>query len=174
MDAVSALAEQWESTRWYFETTAEGISAEQLYWVPPGTANSLLTTYVHTVYETDEFVHGLFQGKDLLTAGVWAGKTGVSQPLPPDRTTWRDWTRAVGLDQPGLKAYTAAVFDAAGRYIGGLKPEDLDRKLDLSAMGLGQQSLNWALYNLVIGHVQSHTGDISALKGLQGLKGFPF
>lgn len=173
MDVISALEEQWGSTRWYFEATADGVSVEQLYWVPPGTANSILTAYVHTVYETDEFVQGLFQERELLATGMWAGKMGVSKALPHDRTTWREWTGAAGVDQPALKAYSEAVFDAAGRYISGLKPEDLDRQVDLSAIGLGQQSLNWSLYNLVIGHVQSHTGDISALKGLQGLKGFP-
>ncbi len=51
---------------------------------------------------------------------------------------------------------------------------ELGRQLDLSTFGLGAQSLNWALYNLVIGHAVSHAGEIAAVKGVQGLKGHPF
>ena len=46
--------------------------------------------------------------------------------------------------------------------------------LDLSAFHPGTQTLNWAIFALVIAHMASHTGEIGAIKGVQGLKGLPF
>ncbi len=53
-------------------------------------------------------------------------------------------------------------------------PDDLEREIDLSNFGLGKQSVAWVMNNGVIGHVASHCGEISCLKGLQGAKGYPF
>ncbi|MEK7214995.1 MAG: hypothetical protein AAB289_05310, partial [Chloroflexota bacterium] len=59
-------------------------------------------------------------------------------------------------------------------FAGGLSAADLDRPIDLAGFGLGVQTMNWALYNFIIGHAAQHTGEISTVKGCQKLKGYPF
>ncbi|MEZ4720102.1 MAG: hypothetical protein R2851_29065 [Caldilineaceae bacterium] len=46
----------------------------------------------------------------------------------------------------------------------------MDQDLDLSAMGFGTQKF----LSLGLAHLGWHTGEISALKGVQGRKGYPF
>ena len=50
----------------------------------------------------------------------------------------------------------------------------LDEMRDLSAQGLGRRSVGWMLNALVAGHLNNMAGELSCLKGLQGLKGYPF
>jgi hypothetical protein len=42
------------------------------------------------------------------------------------------------------------------------------------AVGMGTKSVGFVVNNAVIGHAFSHRGEISALKGVQGKKGYPF
>lgn len=54
----------------------------------------------------------------------------------------------------------------------GTKPHDLDRTVDLSLLGLGEQTVGFLL-TISAGHDLMHTGEIAAGKGLLGLKGYP-
>jgi hypothetical protein len=80
----------------------------------------------------------------------------------------------VQIDLPALREYTAAVFAGADAYIASLEAASLDRELDLTANGLGKQSVSWVLSALVTGHVNNMAGEISALKGTLGAQGYPF
>lgn len=44
----------------------------------------------------------------------------------------------------------------------------------MSAFGMGGRKLHSVLAGMVIGHAASIMGEISVLKGIQGLKGYPF
>ena len=55
-------------------------------------------------------------------------------------------------------------------YLASIKDSNLSRKIKLP---FGEQSLEWILNNVIVGHVHEFTGEISCLKGLQGLKGYP-
>ncbi len=112
-------------------------------------------------------------GRQPLGMSAFAGKTGVSEPPPMDGA-WDEWARRVKVDLPALKQYAQAVYNNTLDYASSLKPDDLDREIDLSNFGLGKQSLAWVMTNGVVGHVASHCGEISCLKGLQGAKGYPF
>jgi hypothetical protein len=50
----------------------------------------------------------------------------------------------------------------------------LTREVDLSAMGMGVQTVGFVLDNALLGHAYCHCGEISAAKGIQGKKGYPF
>ena len=59
-------------------------------------------------------------------------------------------------------------------YLAALTPEDLDTPVDLSGVGGGQSTLGNVLGRRIVGHVDNIAGEISCLKGLQGLRGYPF
>jgi hypothetical protein len=44
----------------------------------------------------------------------------------------------------------------------------------MSAFGMGKMKLGGYLTGIIIGHAHNITGEISVLKGIQGLKGYPF
>jgi uncharacterized damage-inducible protein DinB len=82
--------------------------------------------------------------------------------------------QSVDVDLPQFRAYAKAVHAAADAYLASLQPGDLDRPVDLGGFGLGVQTTTWVIFNFIIGHVSCHTGEISAIKGVQDLKGYPF
>jgi hypothetical protein len=55
----------------------------------------------------------------------------------------------------------------AGTGAGG--PDELDREIERGSMG--KRTLNWWLTLLVV-HAANHTGEISAVKGIRGFKGY--
>jgi hypothetical protein len=116
--------------------------------------------------------------KSLLEQG-WAEKNGLSAQHPAMDADWEknfaEWATTVKADLPKLKEYAKAVFQQSDEFFSGLKDQDLwDKKVDLSMWGLGEWPLIRFILRILISHVDSLTGEISAGKGLQGLKGYPF
>ena len=105
----------------------------------------------------------------LYETGDFAGRTGMSQPMVmgPD---YFAWTRAVQVDLSAARAYAQAVYAATDDYLASLSEADLDSPLDIP--GLGQRSLAWLLSQWVLGHVHDETGEISAIKGVNGMIGY--
>jgi uncharacterized damage-inducible protein DinB len=73
------------------------------------------------------------------------------------------------LQPANLLEYQKAVWAATDTYLAGLTAEDLDRKVIL-----GKREMTAAeLLIMAIHQSLSHTGEIAALKGVQGAKGLP-
>ena len=172
MDANSLLRDQVRQAHLFLEGTLDDVTPEQAHWQPEGKANSLGSTYAHMVTGEDGFIHAFLKGGAPLFATSWAGKEGLSEPPPPDRE-WEQWGHRLQVDLPALRQYAQAVYAATDEYLASLSEADLTRPLDLSDVGLGQQTLAWVISNGITGHVMSHWGEIACLKGLQGGRGFP-
>lgn len=160
--------------RWAWELLGlvmADATVETTHWQPPGTANSIAATYAHALCSTDAILHRLFQSAQPLYEGAWLDRTGVSSP---QWSSDQEWARNVRVELKAAAAYGQAVFNAVDAFLMSLNGEDADREIDLSAFSLGARSLDWCLNALVIGHLNNLTGEISAIKGVQGGKGFPF
>ena len=175
MESTVLIREQMESGHGFLEMTLADVTTEQLGWLPPGKANPLGATFAHLVLGEDFLINGMLRGAAPLAAAAFAGKTGLGEMAPaPGQGDWGEWGRRVKIDLGPLRAYAKAVFGATDVYLGALSPADLDRQIDLSALGLGNHSLAWVLTNGGVGHVYGHMGEIACLKGLQGARGYPF
>src|SRR5205823_2210564 len=109
--------------------------------------------------------------------GTWAGRTGLSEPMPgpgPEWAGYAAWTRRVKIDLPALRQYAQAVAAETDAWLAALDDADLDRPMDLSGLGLGQHTLATAAALLIANHLGTETGEIAVLKGLQGARGYPF
>lgn len=153
------------------EMTMADASPELMSWTPPGIANPIDATYAHAVCGADGVLHGMLKGSIPLYAGDWAGKTGISEPRF-DQTL--EWARSVTVNLPAARQYAQAVYAAVDSYIASLTEADLAREIDLTGVGMGFRSLDWCLSALITGHINNMAGEISALKGVQGAKGYPF
>ena len=178
--AVSLLREQIQAAHQLVEGTIANVTPEQAHWVPPGIAVPLGATYVHIVISEDGTVNGLLKGGAPLFASTWTGKIGVSE-LPPMMNPqkvgfpdWSGWSRRVRVDLEALRQYAKAVYAATDGYLASLKDKDLSRSVDLSALGLGKSTVGYVLINGILGNAFSHGGEISCLKGLQGVRGYLF
>jgi hypothetical protein len=175
MDAISLLQQQFRNAHGWLEGTMKDVTPEQAQWTPPGRANPLGATYAHIILSEDAMVNGMVGGGAPLFATTWAGKTGLSEmpPPPSDSQPWDAWARRVRIDLPALQQYAQAVYAASDKCLASLPPEALDRTVDLSAFGMGQESVANFLGSVAAAHVRDHSGEISCLKGLQGSRGFP-
>ena len=174
MDAVSLLRQQLQDAHGLLDETIKDVTAEQAHWTPPGIANPLGASYAHLVLSEDFLINGMLKGSAPLAASAWAGKVGLSEPPPPPTEPWDKWGRQVRVDLRALHEYAQAVYKASDEYLASLNGDALNRPLDLSAFGVGEQTVAWLLTNAVVGHVNGHCGEVACLKGLQGAKGYPF
>ncbi len=177
--AVSLLRAQYENAHEVLEGTMQDVTSDQAHWIPPGVANPLGATYAHILISEDGVLNGMLKGSGPLCVTSWADEIGLSE-LPPmpgpgveGLPPWDEWARRVKIDQAALRSYAQAVYAATDEYLASLTDDDLDSPLDLSGLGVGQQTLGWLL-SLMLSNVHWHTGEIACLKGLQGARGYPF
>jgi hypothetical protein len=175
MDALPLLREQLTAAHDFLETTLGDPTPEQLHFCPPGHALPIGAAYAHVIFSEDMLIQGLLKH----TAPLFAASsepTGASEPMPgfgPEWAGYEEWTRRVRFDLPQLRRYAQRVYAASDAYLASLKESDLQTPFDLSNFDLGQQNLAWFIARIVISHVDNLTGEISAVKGVQGLKGYP-
>lgn len=177
MDAIELLRLQLDFAHQVIEGTMADVTPEQAQWMPTGVATPLGASYAHVVTSEDLVINGMLKQAAPMLATTWAGRYGVSEPMPlpgPEWVNYATWTRRVQVDVPALREYAQAVYANTSEYLSSLTPEDLDTPVDLSALGFGQANVGWMLSALVIGHINNIAGEISCLKGLQGAKGYPF
>jgi hypothetical protein len=154
----------------------EGVTPEVAHWIPPGRANPVGATYAHVVFSEDRAINVMLRHGQPLYATTWAGRTGVSDVMPERDENWDDyapWTRRVTVDVPVVRAYAQAVYATSEAYLAALAPDATEASLNLSGIGLGEVTQGWVLSRLVIGHTDNITGEISCLKGLHDLRGYP-
>jgi hypothetical protein len=175
MDALALLRQQLRDAHATLERTVGGLGPAELAWVPPGTANPIGATFAHVVVAEDVLVHAVFAGGAPLGASTWAVRTGLSEPMPMPGPGWADypaWTRRLRVDLEISMAYAHATWDSTDAWLASLGEADLDRELDLAALGQGRRTLGWAVARLLVAHCDSITGEIACLKGLQGRGGY--
>ena len=139
--------------------------------LPDATIGSIASIYAHVVFGEDAFVQSRFQGKPTIyESGGWEEKTGVPYPgIPPAITP--EWAGALNMDLSTFQEYAEAVFAATDAYVANLPDSELERKVQGV---LGEYTLGWGIAILLCQHLAEHSGEIAALKGVQGLKGLPF
>lgn len=151
-----------------FAATLSGLTSEQAQRDAGGNTVPIAAHFGHVIVFEDMFVNGILKGgAPLLTSAT----TGFSE-LPPQQPPWDAWGRKVRVNMDQAMTYAMQVAASAEAYVAGLDDAALERPLDLSMLGLGNQSVGSMLPVLVL-NLQLHTGEISCLKGLQGLKGYP-
>lgn len=176
LTVLQLLKEEMKNARETFEATAADIKDEHVHKDPGGKAYPLGATYAHLVFSEDVIVAGMLQGKAPLYTTDWKDKTGASSPMPAMDENWEkanfDWSKSVQVDMTKMREYAKAVYAATEAYLDTLKEEDLEKELDLGAMG--KQTVVHIVYAFLIAHTNQLTGELSALKGVHGVKGYPF
>lgn len=170
--AVERIQAQLGLVHGFMEQTMADCSPEAVqHLFPNSTIGSVASIYAHCIFGEDRTVHGLMQGKPpIYDSQGWGPKLNL-EPPPMGQATI-DWQRTFKLDLPSFREYAKAVHADSDNYLGSLKDEDLDRKVDTRV--LGEQSLAWIWDVFILTHYPTHMGEIAALKGLMGQKGLPF
>jgi hypothetical protein len=166
MDVKTTLKEQMQALHGTLEAAIGDCPEESLTQKLPGsTINSIGAIYAHTILGEDGLLNGLIRGgTPVYFAGGWAQKVGLEMP---QGSMEPDWT--VTLDINLFREYAAAVYNATDDYLATVSDTDLDRVVDAGfAPPMPVRSF---VANILAWHVATHQGEISALKGVQGLNG---
>jgi hypothetical protein len=176
MNAIELLKEELKSAHDLVEQTVGDATPEQLAKHPGEKAFPLGALYGHVVFSEDAIVNGLIQHKTPLYQGEWKEKTGANKQHPEMDENWEknniEWSNSVVVTLPTMREYAKAVYANTESYLNSLSENDLDSDIDLGSWG--KYKLGTMLFSFVIGHACSLAGEMSAVKGVQGLKGYPF
>jgi hypothetical protein len=139
------------------QVTAD-LTQEQADWRPPGTASSIRDIYWHALTYVDYFV------REYCIEGKRLPDTVESRP---------DVLRmqVVEADVSELHEFASQVESTVQDWLSSLTPADLERRRHTT---LGELNVGQMLEIYVVWHINAHCGEIAALKGCQGLKGYPW
>lgn len=171
MNAIELLRQQFKDAHEGMEMTMDDVTKEVANFHETGKAVPVGAAYAHAVMSEDMtlsmivlHITPLFEKEDL----------GFSV-LPPDMEHWSEyenWYKKVDVDVTKLREYAKKVYEATDAYLGTLTEGDLDKALEVP--GMGQKTLGYLLNNWMLLHFASLNGEVSAAKGFQGKKGYPW
>ncbi len=168
---TALLARLFQNAHGWLEGTVETLTPAQAAWTPAGAAMPAGAHYAHVLASEDFLVNGMIRGGAPVAMASRQGATGIGELPPPG--VWDEWARRVEVDLPVAREYAQAVYAATAAYLAEATDADLAREVDLSAFGLGMQTAEYVLNNLIL-NASAHCGEIACLKGMQGAKGYPF
>jgi hypothetical protein len=173
--ATEVILNQLKAVHTVLEQTMEGVTDEVAHFMPPGKANPIAGTYAHLIFSEDLFIHNFLKKTQPLCETTFKDKTGASELHPMEwETAYPKWLKEVKLDVTKFREYAKAVYADSEAYVATLTDEDLEKDVDMSAFGMGTKKTYDFISNLISGHAYPIMGEISVLKGIQGLKGYPF
>lgn len=170
MNAIDILRTAFGGAHHWYQGTVADLTAEQANAVPSGRAHPIGSQMAHILHAEDGMV-GMLSGQPTLwEAEGWGAKLGLPMLFSQTTEAARDFRCEPGQ----LADYGQAVFARTDAYLASLTEADLDKPIDLTSWGLGHMSAGQILTTMLLGNTYAHTGEISALKGTQGLQGYPF
>lgn len=173
--ATRILVEQLKAVHGALEQTMDGVTDEVAHFMPPHKANPIAGTYAHLVFSEDLFMHNFLMHTAPLCESTFKDKTGASELHPMEwQVAYPKWLKEVKLDVTKFREYAKAVYAETENYVANLTDEDLEKDVDMSAFGMEMKKEYDFIANLISGHAYPVMGEISVLKGIQDLKGYPF
>ncbi len=162
-----------------FEGIMNEVTDEVAHYKPQGRALPIGSSYVHVLVSEDILLNTWARKKKALIDSEWGEKLGISAPHPVMDENWEknfaEWSKTVKIDLKKAKEYAQAVYAETDKFLESLSDKDLTKmKVDLTTWGLGEWPIMRFIIRILISHLDAVGGEMSAIKGLQGLKGYPF
>ncbi len=149
-----------------FRGAPEGLTDEQLHFVPEGQSHSIAWCMWHGVRIEDLFFQQIFQGKPAeWDTGGWAEKTGLpAKGFGTGQSTEDAKAIRIGsLDD--FRAYQQKVGELAFAFLDSLDEAGLQREVKL---GEKTETIGESLNLHLVIHLNGHRGEVNLLRGMQG------
>ena len=168
MKAQELMRAQYAQANRMLESAIKDCDATALTTVVGGNIGTVGAIYAHAVFDEDGWVAGVTGNPTIWESGGWASKTGLEEISGRQS---QEWAQSVTYDLAAFREYAQAVYAQMDAYLEGLSDEDVDREIE--AFG-AKTTVGKHFGSMGLWHVMSHQGELSAVKGAQGLKGLPF
>jgi hypothetical protein len=133
--------------------------------LPGATITSIAAIYAHTIFGEDGLLNGMVRGETpVYYKGGWSEKIGIDMPqggLEPD------WD--VNMDLGLFRKYAADVYRSTDEYLASATDAEFERIVEPGFAP--PMPVSTFVGNVLVWHVATHQGEISALKGVQGMNG---
>ena len=171
MKATELLIQQFKDAHEGMEMTIEDVTEEVANYRGTKKAMPVGAAYAHAVLSEDMVLHSIILHEKLLAEGE---DVGLSEPSPSmeDPDVYQKWYTSVSVDLLKMRAFAKKVYQATDEYLVTLKEADLDSLLEVP--GMGKKTLGYLLNNWLLLHFAALNGEVSAAKGFQDKKGYPW
>ncbi|MSP78735.1 MAG: DinB family protein [Dehalococcoidia bacterium] len=167
MDGLALLKTQATGLRRDWNNILGDMTQEQVDYHPEGLANPISQLVVHSLGYLDTVVNKTAQGKTpIWDSGNWGTKINGIAPGRQDLAK----ARAAKVNLAALKEYTNQVLASVDAYLATAQPSDLDKQIP--GAGGNMVPLANQLSSAIVTHFADHMGEISAIKGIKGGKGY--
>jgi hypothetical protein len=166
MNGVDVLKTAIAASHEWYQGTVADLTPEQAGYLPEGVVHPISELVTHVLQTEDYVITQVLQGQPTLwERDGWGDRLSLPFVVRHDTET----ARSFKADVASLQPYAEAVYAQTDSYLNQLSETDLDREFDF---GVRKMNLAQVLFIIMIGNTLAHTGEISALKGLQGAKGY--
>ena len=167
MSAIDFMQQTLDFVHRGFRGASEGLTTEQLHFVPDGQSHSIAWCMWHGVRIEDLFFQQIFQGKrSEWETGGWAAKTGLPEKgFGTGQST--DDARAIRMDDlDAFRAYQARIAELSGELLAWLDEAGLAREVKL---GEKTETVGESINLHLVIHLNGHRGEVNLLRGMMGL-----
>ncbi len=168
MAAVDFMKQTLDFIHRGFRGAPEGLTNEQLHFVPEGQSHSIAWCMWHGARIEDLFFQQVFQGKKSeWETGDWASKTGLPEKGFGTGQSTEDAAAVAIRSLDSFRDYQAKVAQLALDYVGSLDDADLQREVKL---GERTETLGDSINLHLVIHLNGHRGEVNLLRGMMGLE----
>jgi hypothetical protein len=150
-----------------FRQAGDGLTSEQLNFVPDGESHSIAWVMWHAARIEDLIVQQVIQERRAIwDTGEWAPGLGLpAKGFGTGQTT--EEAKAIRItDAAAFRGYADAVARATDDYITGLSDADLEREVKV---GQRTESVGQCITLHLVTHLNGHRGEVNLLRGMMGL-----
>jgi uncharacterized damage-inducible protein DinB len=166
MTAVDFMKQTLEFLHRGFRGAAEGLSDDQVHFVPEGESHSIAWIAWHAARIEDLFIQQIFQRQQAeWEAGGWAEKTGLPEKGFGTGQSLEDAKSIRIRDMEAFRQYAAKVAGLTDQFLGTLTDDELGREVKL---GERTETMGESINLHLVMHLNGHRGEVNLLRGMMG------
>jgi uncharacterized damage-inducible protein DinB len=166
MAAIDFMRQTLDFIHRGFAGAGEGLSDEQLHFVPEGQSHSIAWCMWHGARIEDLFFQQIFQGKPSeWDSGNWAEATGLPAKGFGTNQSNEDAAAVHMASRERFRDYQQKVAGLSVDYLASLSDGDLGREVKL---GERTETLGESINLHLVIHLNGHRGEINLLRGMMG------
>lgn len=149
-----------------YRQAADGLSPEQLHFVPEGESHSIAWVLWHGARVEDLIVQQIIRGvPQEWETGGWAARTGLpAKGFGTGQST--EEARAIRInDLEAFAGYTSKVAALTQELLSTITDAELERQIQV---GQRTETVGQAITLHLITHLNGHRGEINLLRGMMG------
>lgn len=166
MSAIDFMKQTLDFIHRGFRGAPEGLTDEQVHFVPEGQSHSIAWCMWHAARIEDLFFQQIFQGqRSEWETGGWAERTGLPEKGFGTGQSTEDAANVHFASLDEFKRYQQRVAELALAFLDSIDDGGLKREVKL---GEKTETIGESINLHLVIHLNGHRGEVNLLRGMQG------